>query len=380
MADVTEAGRERIRVLWLTKGLGPGGAERLLLSFARLADHERFEFHVAYLLPWKDHLVDQLEAAGVTVHCLDAPRPYDLRWLRRLRALVRDLRIDVVHDHSPLVAAEARLALRTLPPAVRPTLVTTEHNVWGSHQRLSRALNRATMGLDDHVFAVSEQVRDSMSPRRRAGAEVLIHGVDVDAIVVRRSERADARAEHGLTDDDVVVVSVANLRANKDYPTMLAAANRLVDDGVPVTFLTVGQGPLEEELHTLRDGLDLHDWFRFLGYQEDPIRVLAAGDVFCLSSRYEGLPIALLEALAMGLPAVVTDVGGMPSVVRDGVEGRLVPAGDPLALAGAITELADPARRAELANHASDRSHDFDIRHAVARQQALYGELAARHL
>ena len=378
MADVTETARERVRVLWLTKGLGPGGAERLLLSFAQLADHDRFDLHAAYLLPWKDHLVTPLTDAGVTVHCLDAPRPYDLRWLRRLRALVRDLRIDVVHDHSPLVAAEARLALRTLPAAARPALVTTEHNVWSSHQRLTRALNRATMGLDDHVFAVSEQVRDSMSPRRRVRAEVLIHGVDVAAIAARRSERAEARAEHGLTDDDYVVVTVANLRANKDYPTMLAAANRLVDDGVPVTFLTAGQGPLADELPTLRDGLGLGDRFRFLGYQEDPIRVLAAGDVFCLSSRYEGLPIALLEALAMGLPAVVTDVGGMPSVVRDGVEGRLVPASDPIALAGAIADLADPARRAELASHASDRSHDFDIGHAVARQQRLYDELAAR--
>ncbi len=174
------------------------------------------------------------------------------------------------------------------------------------------------------------------------------------------------------------MVTVANLRANKDYPTMLAAANRLVDDGVPVTFLTVGQGPLADELPTLRDGLGLDDRFRFLGFQEDPIRVLAAGDVFCLSSRYEGLPIALLEALAMGLPAVVTDVGGMPSVVRDGVEGRLVPAGDPIALAGAIAELADPSLRAEFAAHAGTRSHDFDIRHAVARQQALYIQMAAR--
>ena len=91
-----------------------------MLSFARLADHKRFEFHAAYLLPWKEHLVAQLEAAGVTTHCLDAPRPYDLRWLRRLRTLVRDERIDVVHDHSPLVAAEARLALRTLPAAGGP--------------------------------------------------------------------------------------------------------------------------------------------------------------------------------------------------------------------------------------------------------------------
>ncbi len=128
----------------------------------------------------------------------------------------------------------------------------------------------------------------------------------------------------------------------------------------------------------MRDRLGLGERFRFLGYQEDPIRVLAAGDVFCLSSRYEGLPIALLEAFAMGLPAAVTDVGGMPSVVRDGVEGRVVPAGDPAALAGAIAELADRDRRSELAAHAATRAHEFDIRHAVTRQQALYEDLAAR--
>ena len=375
---VTSQHPERIKVLWLTKGLGPGGAEGLLLSFARLADHDRFEIHAAYLLPWKDHLVARLEAAGVTTHCLDARKPYDLRWLHRLRAMVRDLEIDIVHNHSPFVAGQARLALRALPGRGRPVLVTTEHNVWSSHQRFTRVLNRATMGLDDHVLTVSEQVRGSMSPRWQRDAEVLIHGVDVDAIAARANERTAARTAHGFTDDDVVVVTVANLRANKDYPTMLAAARRLVDDDVPVTFLVVGQGPLEHELPRLRDELGLGARFRFLGYREDPIAVLAAGDIFCLSSRYEGLAIALIEALAIGLPAVVTEVGGMPAVIRDGIEGRLVPPADSRALADALAELTDPATRARLASHAMDRSRAFDIRRAVARQQALYAQLAAR--
>ncbi len=255
----------------------------------------------------------------------------------------------MVHDHSPLVASQARLLVRTIPRSRRPALVTTEHNVWGSHQRVTRVLNQRTMGLDDHVFAVSEQVRDSMAPRRSDNVEVLVHGVDVNRIAGRRAERSAARAIHDLSDDDYVVVTVANLRANKDYPTMLAAARRMVDGGVPVTFLSVGQGPLEAELDQLRDGLGLGDRFRFLGYQSDPIEVLAAGDVFCLSSRYEGLPIALLEALAIGLPAVVTAVGGVPGVVRDGAEGRLVPPRSPDDLAAAITALADPARRVPLA-------------------------------
>jgi glycosyltransferase involved in cell wall biosynthesis len=372
IADVTARGGDRTKVLWLTKGLGPGGAERLLLSFAQNADHQRFDLHAAYLLPWKHHLVADLEAAGVTTQCLDSSRPWDVRWWWRFRRLVAATGVDVVHHHSPLVAAQARLVLRTLSRRRRPRAVTTEHNVWGSHQRLTRLLNSATIGLDDHVFAVSEQVRESMSSRIREQVEVLIHGVDVDAIAARRAERGAARTSHGVGADDLVVVTVANLRANKDYPNMLRAARRLVDDGVPVTFLAVGQGPLEDDLRALKDDMGLGDRFRFLGYQADPIGVLAAGDVFCLSSQFEGLPIALLEALALGLPAVSTSVGGVPTVITDGVEGRLVPSGDPAALADAIAALADPEVRQRLAAAASSRSAAFSIRHAVERQQQVY--------
>ena len=102
------------------------------------------------------------------------------------------------------------------------------------------------------------------------------------------------------------------------------------------------------------------------------MRVLAAADVFCLSSRYEGLPIALLEALAMGLPVVSTEVGGVPSVVTDGVEGRLVPPGDPDVLAAAIEPLAAAEIRRPLADAATQRATDFDIQAAVDRQQAVY--------
>lgn len=359
-------------MLWLTKGLGPGGAERLLLSFAQKADHDRFDLHAAYLLPWKDHLVDDLRTAGVDVHCLDGPKPWDVRWLARLRKLLVEQRFDVVHHHSPLVAAQARLLIRSLPKDRRPRSITTEHNLWGSHNRLTRELNARTIGGDEHVFAVSEQVRDSMAPAIRDRVEVLLHGVDVEAITARRSERAAARAEHGFSDDDLVVVSVANLRANKDHVTMLRAAKKLIDDDVPVTFLAVGQGPLEDELRAAKEDLQLGDRFRFLGYQADPVRVLAAGDIFCLSSRYEGLPIALLEALAMGLPVVSTAVGGVPTVITDGVEGRLVPAGEPGRLAEAIATLTPDAVRAALARAAAGRANDFDIRWAVERQQTVY--------
>jgi glycosyltransferase involved in cell wall biosynthesis len=173
------------------------------------------------------------------------------------------------------------------------------------------------------------------------------------------------------------VATVANLRANKDYPTMLRAARQLVDAGEPVRFVSVGQGPLSGELEEERDRLHLGERFRFLGYRPDPIRVLVAADAFCLSSRFEGLPIALLEAMAAGLPVVATRVGGIPAVVTDGREGRLVASGDPAALAAALAELRDAGFRARCGAAAAERVQGFAIDRAVERQQELYEELVA---
>jgi glycosyltransferase involved in cell wall biosynthesis len=176
----------------------------------------------------------------------------------------------------------------------------------------------------------------------------------------------------------LVVVTVANLRAQKDYPTMLQAARRLADANAPIRFLSVGQGPLAEHLEAERQRLGLGERFRFLGYREDPIRVLVAADAFCLSSRFEGLPIALLEAMAAGLPVVATRVGGVPAVVTDGREGRLVDVGDPGALATAVAEMREPAVRRRCAAAAAERVRAFGIDAAVERQQQLYERLAAQ--
>jgi glycosyltransferase involved in cell wall biosynthesis len=378
MPYMARAQRPPIRVLWLTKGLGPGGAERLLVSFAALADRERFDLRAAYLLPWKSHLVEQLAGLDVPAICLRSGREVDIRWLHRLRELVRTARIDVVHAHSPMVAALARPALRTLPRGDRPALIGTEHNVWSSHHRATRWANRLTLPLEAATVAVSDEVRNSMPARLARRAEVVIHGVDVGAITGRRGEREAAREELGVPGDQLLVVTVANLRANKDYPTLLAAARQLTRGDEPVQFVSVGQGPLAEELGDQLDRLGLAGRFRFLGYREDPIRVLVAGDVFCLSSRFEGLPIAMLEAMASGLPVVATRVGGIPSVVTDGKEGRLVPPGDPTALASALAELRDPRLRRRMATAAVERVHAFGMDRAVLRQQELYEWLAAR--
>jgi L-malate glycosyltransferase len=103
-----------LKILWVTKGLGPGGAERLLAAAARSHDADRFTFECAYVLPYKDHLVAELETAGVRTHCLSQARN-DLRWPARLTKLIREGGYDVVHVHSPLPGSIARAAVRSMP-------------------------------------------------------------------------------------------------------------------------------------------------------------------------------------------------------------------------------------------------------------------------
>lgn len=364
-----------IRVLWLVKGLGPGGAERLLVAAAAHRDRARFAVTCAYLLPWKRQLAPELEELGVPTVSLDVGDERDVRWAARLRRHLRAQPVDVLHAHSPYPAGIARLVVRTLPRASRPATVYTLHNTWTSFARPTRVLNRWTMGSDAADVAVSDLVRDTVPSRLRARTEVVVHGVDLDA-VRGHADRDGVRAELGILRDEVVFGTVANFRAQKDYPNLLAAAVLLRDRGARVRIVAVGQGPLEAEMRAEHDRLGLAGRVELLGERADAVRVMSACDGFVLASNNEGLPVAVMEALALGLPVVGTAVGGMAEAV-DATNGVLVPARDPRALADAMQALAtDPSRRAALAAGARGSSGRFDVARSVERIETIYTEVA----
>jgi glycosyltransferase involved in cell wall biosynthesis len=176
----------------------------------------------------------------------------------------------------------------------------------------------------------------------------------------------------------VLVGTVANLRATKGYPDLLKAAQIVSRRSRHVQFVAAGQGPLADDLARTRDDLGLAGRFDFLGYRRDVHRVLAALDIFVLASHHEGLPIALLEALALGVPVVATSVGGIPEAVTDGREALLVPPGQPDRLASALESLIASAElRGALAAAASTRAESFDGAVAVARVEAIYRDALA---
>jgi len=363
-----------VRVLWLIKGLGPGGAERLLVSAAHVHDRDRFSIDVAYLLAGKDHLTGELAAAGVTVHLLSPTCAGDPRWPWRLRRLLGSGRYDVVHVHSPLLAVAARALCFTLGGRRRPRLMSTEHNVWSNHAWPTRVSNFLTWGADDVRLAVSDDVRASVwPPSRRRRVEVLLHGTELAPLRAARAQRDEVRRRLGVRADEILVGTVANFRAQKAYPDLLQAARHVLDRGLPVRFIAAGQGPLEAEVRRLHAELALGERFSLLGYRDDVPALLGACDVFVMTSRNEGSPVAVMEAVAAGLPVVATDVTGIDTVVRHDIEALLVPAGRPELMAGALARVAsDPELRERLAVAASRRAEHFDISRTVRRLEELY--------
>jgi glycosyltransferase involved in cell wall biosynthesis len=370
----------RRRALWLIKGLGPGGAERLLVSAAGHVDRDRFEVEAAYLLPWKDHLVPELEAAGVPTTCLAAGRSWDPRWVRRLRRFLQEGGFDLVHTHLPYAAIGARAAVRSLRPR-RPALVYTEHNTWDRYRPATRRANAATFGWNDAAIAVSEGVASSMGRpgRRWPKVHVVPNGVDLETIRGDALDRDAARKELGIPPDRPVIGTVGGLTSKKGHRVLVRAARLLADRHpealVVIVGLPIDPEPVRREI--ARAGLD--DRVVLAGYVPRAASLMPAFDLFCLPSLFEGMPVSLLEAMSLGLPSVATSVGGVPEVVEDGRDALVVPPGDPTALAQAIGRLLDDrALRDRLGARAATTASRFGMAGMVRRLEEVYDEAVAR--
>ena len=363
-------------ILLLIKGLGRGGAEQLLVSSIRYGDRKRYRYEVAFLLPWKDAFVPSLEAMNVDVRCLEGTR--GVGWVARLRTIVRQHDIDLVHVHSPYPASAVRVAL----PRSKP-IVYTEHNLWKRYHPATYWANLLTYPRNNHVFAVSRHVQDSaayplpFSFLPMPSIETLYHGPDPAAVAAAVAALNDGvREELGIPEDAPVVGTVANLKPHKGHEQLLEAAVRIRGSIPDARFVLVGQGPLEHELRDRADALGLDGAVMFTGYREDALRIAKTFDVFVLPSIHEGLAIALIEAMALGKPTVVTRVGGLPEVVEDGQEGFVVPPAKPAELAAAIvTLLKDPSLRQSFGAAAQRRAEAFSIEGAVNRIESVYEEL-----
>lgn len=368
----TRKSEERTKVLWLIKGLGLGGAERLLVNALPYLDRQAFEYQVGYFLPWKDALVPTFRQQGIPVTCFGAGRPGGLWSLGRVCRYLRQQRIGVLHAHLPWASIVGRIAARRCGV---PRVLYTEHGCWNRLNPVTRLVNRLTLAWNDLTIAVSDEVRASMRGVDATRVRTITNGIDCAGLATTPDERAVVRAELGVPGDDFLVVCVANLTAVKNHELLVRAFARLLPQRPAATLVLVGQlREMTEAVRRTVAELQLQDRVLITGPRTDVPRIVRAADAFAMSSHSEGLPISLLEAMALGKPVVCTRVGGIPGAVTDGVEGFLVPPGDAAAMAQRLGQLgADAGLRARMGLAGQDTVRTrYDISVMVREVETLY--------
>jgi glycosyltransferase involved in cell wall biosynthesis len=285
----------------------------------------------------------------------------DARALAAVVALLRRVRPQIVHTHMAKAGSIGRIAAaiynRTTGRRSRAKVVHTYHGhvldgYFGSATASAfTAAERGLARLTDSIVAISPAIRRELVMEYRIGRaeqySVIPLGFDLRALTaIDDSDRQSARVELGIARGTVVVTTVGRLTAIKQHSLFLEAAALVAHADPNALFLIVGDGELRDALETQARTLGIADRVRFLGWRRDLAVIYAATDVFLLTSRNEGTPVAVIESLAAGVPVVSTDVGGIRDVLTGDDVGLVAPFGDAPALADHVLALAgDGARR-----------------------------------
>ncbi len=331
------------RILLVVTTLGFGGAETQVVRLASELSNRGWTVAIACLLK-PSAWVEELEKQGIEVHSLDMARGMpDLSAISRLRDLVNAFGPEIVHSHmvhANLLARVTRLFCHM------PALICTAHNLRETSERngptwYKEVLYRLTDFLADRSTiichaAYARYVKVGAVPARKL--EVIPNGIDIHKFSPNPESRQEARESLGIKDSTFVWLAVGRLVKQKDYSTLLQAVQILPE--MDFVLLIAGKGPLQEQLEreSRQMGL-LDDKVKFLGASENIGRMYAAADAFVMSSVFEGLSAALMEAAAMGLPSVVTDVGGNTEIVTPYQTGYVVPPSNPARLFEAMKKM-----------------------------------------
>jgi glycosyltransferase involved in cell wall biosynthesis len=378
----------RPKIVHLITRLELGGAQQNTLYCVEHHDRERFsvglwageggilDAHARSMAEADVRLVPWL------VHPIDPAR--DAVAVARLASLLRE--VDLIHTHSSKAGILGRAAARL---AGVPGIVHTVHG-WSFNdvqpavsRRLYVEAERAAARVTDRIVCVARSDRDrglAAGIGHPSQYRIVRSGIDPALYDAPKGGRERLRESLGAGPHEVVVGSIANFKPQKGPLDFVEAARRAHLRDPRLRFFIAGDGELRPAVERAIADAGLGDVVRLLGWRDDVAELLAAMDIFLLTSLFEGLPRVVLQAMAASVPVVATDTGGVAEVVSDGETGRLVPRGDPAAAAEAVVALAEqPDTRRRLAAAARSRlGEEFDIRCMVRVLEDLYDEVLGR--
>jgi len=331
---------EKINILHILQNSNIGGVQRQLLSLLNAYDKDLMN-PVVCCFKAKGEIGEQMEKSGFEVVDFHIDRHYRFSpgIIRRLYTLMKERNIHVVRAHKYSASLYGRIAARL---AHVPVVITSVHGNYRKDLRFERKIaNKMLSRITDRIVAMSESIRadiikyDNIDPEK-----VLVIRNGVDTVMFSPLVNAgDIREELALKDNETVIGFVGRLVPAKGLQHLIGAFEVARAEIGEVKLLIVGTGYLMEQLKALAYEKGLSDYIMFLGERTDIQQLLGVIDIFVMPSIAEGLPNALLEAMAAARPVIVTCAGGMGEIIQNGVNGLVVPVGDETSLLAGLRKL-----------------------------------------
>ncbi|MFN3761562.1 MAG: glycosyltransferase [Algoriphagus aquaeductus] len=421
---ISDSCPKRIKVLHLIKSLGRGGAEKLIPETALVHDQNKFEFHCLYFYHQDQNILDELKAAGIQTHLIPAKNLELFFKIKKVKHFVLEQGFDIIHAHLPWAGILARFVGKELAIPI----VYTEHNTWERYNKISYLGNRFTFKHQDVAIAVSNEVALSMrlnsiwDPYRRGGRLKVIvvqNGVNTEVFRRRKTpprragedwrrktgdgrwEKEDSGLEYqglgsgsfessesdlgiptlrnqlGIPEGASVIGKVAVFRSQKRLWLWVELAMRILKTFPETHFLLVGDGEWRERILSQVKKSGLEKNFHWVGVQKNVVPYLILMDIYLSTSEFEGLPIAMLEAMSCEVPIVSTRAGGIGEVIQHGKQGFLTEIEEWEELEGyCIQLLQNPELQKSMAQAARDRVIEkFSMKRMVSELERIYTEV-----
>ncbi len=371
---------ERPRVLHLITSFDIGGTERQAVELLNRLDEGRFDVRLA-VLGWRGALRERIAARFPSAPEFPLTCFYNanaIKQLLRLRKMMVEERIALLHTHDFYAGALGVTAARSIGTKV----IAAQRHLKLSDRRVHDWGARYIHRMAHRVLVNADAIRDHILKMGVAGCEkiVVIHnGLDAPADVraLRERQREALLDELGLNPETRFIGSVAGLKSVKGHRYLLEAAAKIMKSDARIQLILAGEGELRDEIleQAKRSGVGARTLL--LGHRQDSARLVAAFDVAVLASLHEGLPNAVMEAMAVGTPVIATAVGGVPELIRNGETGFLVPPADARALAEAIDFALSHAEQSDLIAMRGRRFviERFGMERMVAAVESLYDEI-----
>lgn len=351
------------------------------IPFMKLLQEKGYEVHVATKVGNRQQEFDEI---GVIKHNVDFSRsPYSpkvFKSLQQMEKLLKEIRFSLVHVHTPVAAFVTRLVCQRTN--THPVLYTAHgfHFYKGAPLKnwlLYYNMEKLAAHWTDGLITINEEdYKAAQKFKLRSNGKVFfVPGVGVDIVGLEQRiasiDRSEKRKELGISEQSTVLITVAELIPRKNHIQVLRALSKL--NKTNFHYLIVGNGESEQQLEKAVNELMLQDKVSFLGFRRDVAELMASSDIFILTSRHEGLTRAIMEAMAVGLPIIATDVRGNRDLVKSGENGYLVPLDDVEQTAIAIERLIDSEDlQRSMGEKSKELVKQYDLKNIIPQMEEIY--------